>query len=76
MIRRATKSDAALIRELWEEFESELGGPDYLLETWEEAWTDLSETIATGVALLAEDGGGRSASSSASSVTVAARRRT
>lgn len=57
MIRRATKSDAALIRELWEEFESELGGPDYLLETWEEAWTDLSETIATGVALLAEDQG-------------------
>ena len=57
MIRRATKSDAALIRELWEEFESELGGPDYLLETWEEAWTDLSETIATGVALLAEDEG-------------------
>ncbi|MDX6415275.1 MAG: hypothetical protein QOH23_2685 [Gaiellaceae bacterium] len=54
MIRPATKNDAALIRELWEEFESELGGPDYLLETWEEAWTDLSETIATGVALLAE----------------------
>jgi ribosomal protein S18 acetylase RimI-like enzyme len=57
VIRRATKNDAALIRELWEEFESELGGPDYLLETWDEAWTDLSETIATGVALLAEDEG-------------------
>jgi ribosomal protein S18 acetylase RimI-like enzyme len=57
VIRRATKNDAALIRELWEEFESELGGPDYLLETWEEAWTDLSETIETGVALLAEDEG-------------------
>jgi ribosomal protein S18 acetylase RimI-like enzyme len=55
--RRATKNDAALIRELWEEFESELGGPDYLLETWEEAWTDLSETIETGVALLAEEEG-------------------
>jgi ribosomal protein S18 acetylase RimI-like enzyme len=57
VIRRATKNDAALIRELWEEFESELGGPDYLLETWQEAWTDLSETIETGVALLAEDDG-------------------
>ena len=57
MIRRATKSDAALIRELWEEFESELGGPAYLLETWEEAWTDLSETIETGVALVAEEDG-------------------
>jgi ribosomal protein S18 acetylase RimI-like enzyme len=57
VIRRATKNDAALIRELWEEFESELGGPAYLLETWEEAWTDLSETIETGVALVAEDKG-------------------
>jgi ribosomal protein S18 acetylase RimI-like enzyme len=57
VIRRVTKSDAALIRELWGEFESELGGPAYLLETWEEAWTDLSETIETGVALVAEDDG-------------------
>ncbi len=57
MIRPATESDAALIRELWEEFESELGGPAYLLESWEEAWTDLSETIETGVALLAEQDG-------------------
>ena len=57
MIRRATKTDADSIRELWEEFESELGGPAYLLEAWEEAWTDLSETIETGVAVIAEDEG-------------------
>jgi ribosomal protein S18 acetylase RimI-like enzyme len=53
-IRRATKADQEVLRELWEEFEAELGGPAYLLETWEEAWTDLAETIKSGLALLAE----------------------
>jgi GNAT superfamily N-acetyltransferase len=42
---------------LWEEFEAELGGPAYLLETWQEAWPDLSETIDEGVALVAEEDG-------------------
>jgi ribosomal protein S18 acetylase RimI-like enzyme len=56
-IRRATKSDRALIRELWEEFEAELGGPAYLLETWDEAWSDLAQTVEQGVALIAEDDG-------------------
>jgi ribosomal protein S18 acetylase RimI-like enzyme len=56
-IRRATRNDRALLRELWEEFEAELGGPAYLLETWDEAWTDLAETIKSGLALVAEDEG-------------------
>jgi ribosomal protein S18 acetylase RimI-like enzyme len=56
-IRQAASSDRALIRELWEEFERELGGPAYLQETWEEAWPDLSRTIKDGAALLAEDDG-------------------
>lgn len=56
-IRRATKSDRKVLRELWEEFEAELDGPAYLRETWDEAWTDLSETVATGLALLAEEDG-------------------
>ena len=56
-IRRATKKDRDVVRELWEEFEDELGGPAYLRETWDEAWTDLSETMANGLALLAEDDG-------------------
>ena len=55
-IRRVDASDRALIRELWEEFERELGGPAYLQETWEEAWPDLSRTIKDGAALLADDG--------------------
>ena len=56
-IRRAASSDRDLLRELWEEFERELGGPAYLQETWEEAWPDLSRTIKDGAALVAEDDG-------------------
>jgi ribosomal protein S18 acetylase RimI-like enzyme len=53
-IRQATETDRELIRELWEEFEQELGGPQYLRETWDEAWDDLSDTVRDGVALVAE----------------------
>jgi ribosomal protein S18 acetylase RimI-like enzyme len=53
-IRPATETDRDLIRELWEEFEQELGGPQYLRETWAEAWADLSNTIRDGTALIAE----------------------
>jgi ribosomal protein S18 acetylase RimI-like enzyme len=56
-IRRATKNDRELIRELWVEFEGELPGPDYLRETWEEAWSDLAQTVREGVALIAEEDG-------------------
>jgi len=56
-IRRAAKSDRDLLRELWGEFEQELGGPAYLQETWDEAWPDLSRTIRDGAALLAEEDG-------------------
>jgi len=56
-IRRATKNDRELLRELWEEFEEELDHPAYLRETWEEAWADLSETVRGGVALVAEQDG-------------------
>jgi ribosomal protein S18 acetylase RimI-like enzyme len=54
-IRRATKSDRGLLRELWEEFEEELDHPHYLRETWDEAWTDLSATVRDGLALIAEE---------------------
>ena len=56
-IRPATKEDKELVRELWVEFEAELGGPDYLRESWEEAWSDLSQTVRNGVALIAEEEG-------------------
>jgi ribosomal protein S18 acetylase RimI-like enzyme len=56
-IRPANDADHDLIRELWEEFEEELGGESYLRETWEEAWDDLSVTVREGVALIAEEEG-------------------
>jgi ribosomal protein S18 acetylase RimI-like enzyme len=56
-IRPATDADERLLRELWEEFEAELGHEPYQRETWEEAWEDLSETVREGVALIAEDDG-------------------
>jgi ribosomal protein S18 acetylase RimI-like enzyme len=56
-IRRATNADQAVLRALWERFEEELGGEEYLRETWEEAWQDLAETIRAGVALIAEEDG-------------------
>src|SRR6476619_2268240 len=55
-IRPATKDDQELIRELWAEFETELGGPDYLRESWDEAWSDLAQTVRDGVALLGDTG--------------------
>jgi ribosomal protein S18 acetylase RimI-like enzyme len=56
-IRHATSDDHDLLRELWEEFEAELGHEPYQRETWEEAWEDLSVTVDEGVALIAEDDG-------------------
>ena len=56
-IRRATKADQSVLRALWEDFEEELGGEEYLRETWEEAWEDLAQTITAGVALIAEEDG-------------------
>ena len=57
MIRPATKDDQELIRELWTEFEAELGSPDYLRESWEDAWSDLAQTVRSGVGLIAEEEG-------------------
>jgi ribosomal protein S18 acetylase RimI-like enzyme len=56
-IRPATKDDQELIRELWVEFEAELPGPDYLRESWEDAWSDLAQTVRNGVGLIAEEDG-------------------
>ena len=56
-IRPATKDDQELIRELWTEFEAELGHPEYLRESWEDAWSDLAQTVRDGVGLIAEEDG-------------------
>jgi ribosomal protein S18 acetylase RimI-like enzyme len=54
-VRPAKQADRELLRELWQQFEEEIGGPEYLRETWDEAWSDLSETVRSGVALIAEE---------------------
>ena len=58
-IRRATASDEATIRELWQEFEDEVPKADgFLPETWDEEWSDVQENLATGAVFLAEDDAG------------------
>ena len=54
-IRRAIKADEAIVRQLWEEFESEVPAPPGFGESWEEAWADLSRHIHSGLAAIAED---------------------
>jgi ribosomal protein S18 acetylase RimI-like enzyme len=56
-VRRATEADRETLRELWEEFTTELEEPDYWRETWEEAWADVRRYIAEDVALIAEGDG-------------------
>jgi ribosomal protein S18 acetylase RimI-like enzyme len=55
-VRVATEGDQAVLRELWEEFETEIPAPAEWVETWAEEWADGSEDIGgRGVVLLAED---------------------
>jgi len=54
-IRPATESDHDTLRELWTASQDEIGGPDFLRETWEDGWTDLSRHVADGLAFVAVD---------------------
>ena len=55
-IRRATEADEATLRELWEEFETEVPVPaGFTPETWEQDWRDTREDIASGAVFIAED---------------------
>ena len=65
-IRPATKEDKELVRELWVEFQAELGGPDYLRESWDEAWSDSRRPCATASRSSPRKRAPRSGSSSAS----------
>jgi ribosomal protein S18 acetylase RimI-like enzyme len=53
-VRRATPEDRELLRRLWSEFDDELETPDYLRETWEQAWPDVERHVRQGIALVAE----------------------
>ena len=56
-IRDAHKSDFELLRRLRDEFQQELGKPPFFDEPWETVAEEVEETIADGVALIAEDEG-------------------
>jgi len=57
MIRHATRVDLEILRELWEEFEEELGGPEFVRETWDEEREAVEKNLREGVVLLAEEDG-------------------
>jgi ribosomal protein S18 acetylase RimI-like enzyme len=58
-IRRATEADEAVLRELWEEFETEIPEPEgFEPETWEDEWSDVLRDLESGSVFLAEDDGG------------------
>ncbi len=58
-VRLATEADEAVLRELWEEFETEVPAPPEFLETWAEEWVDVAADIGgRGAVYLAEDDDG------------------
>jgi ribosomal protein S18 acetylase RimI-like enzyme len=56
-IRDARKSDLELLRRLRDEFQQELGKPPFFDEPWQTVSKEVEETVADGVALIAEDDG-------------------
>jgi ribosomal protein S18 acetylase RimI-like enzyme len=56
-IRRATKADLDTIRAMWEAMEEEIGGPDWVRETWEEELVDVQRRLKDAAMFLAEDDG-------------------
>jgi len=56
-IRPAAETDHDVLRELWEAFQAELAGPEFLSETWEDAWRDLSAHVRDGLAFVSEADG-------------------
>jgi ribosomal protein S18 acetylase RimI-like enzyme len=56
-IRDARANDLELLRRLRDEFQQELGKPPFFQEPWETVADHVEDTIANGVALVAEDEG-------------------
>src|SRR5690349_13389899 len=56
-IRDANKNDLDLLRRLRDDFQQELAKPAFFDEPWETVADDVEDTIANGVALIAEDEG-------------------
>jgi ribosomal protein S18 acetylase RimI-like enzyme len=56
-IRDAQASDVELLRRLRDDFQRELNKPPFFDEPWETVADDVEDTVANGVALIAEDDG-------------------
>ena len=56
-IRKATKKDLDTIRVLWEAMESEIGGPEWVQEPWEEELVDVERRLRDSAIFLAEEDG-------------------
>jgi ribosomal protein S18 acetylase RimI-like enzyme len=55
-VRPATEADEVALRELWEEFDTEVPAPaGFAPDTWERDWAALRENMRTGGVILAED---------------------
>ena len=56
-IRPATERDEAALEPLYDAFQSEVGGPTFLHERWEDAWSDLRKHVAEGLGFVSEQDG-------------------
>ena len=56
-VRRATAADLDTIRGLWQAMEDEIGGPEWVQETWEEELVDVQRRLRDAAVFLAEDEG-------------------
>src|SRR5690242_14882474 len=56
-IRDASANDLDLLRRLRDEFQQELDKPPFFDEPWDTVADEVEDTIANGVALIAEDDG-------------------
>lgn len=54
-IRAATEADHDALREAWTAYQDEVGGPDFMRESWDDAWTDLRSHVADGLGFVALD---------------------
>lgn len=56
-IRPATEGDEPALQPLYEAFQNEVGGPAFLHERWEDAWSDLRKHVAEGLGFVSEQNG-------------------
>jgi aminoglycoside 6'-N-acetyltransferase I len=56
-VRKATKKDLDTIRVLWEAMESEIGGPEWVQEPWDEELVDVERRLEDSAIFVAEDDG-------------------